>query len=192
VTGAASYSLDAAPSRIELDDGVVVRTYTAEDMPQLVDVVNRNLDHLRPFMPWAQQPATVEAQTEWWRSTAGPNEDGERTLPYGIYDASGSLLGGTGFHVRGGPDVIEIGYWLTTEATGRGLMTRVVGALIDAARQVDGVRQVEIKCDVANERSAAIPRRLGFRVVRQETREPLAASDTGRDVVWSLDLKPDR
>jgi RimJ/RimL family protein N-acetyltransferase len=53
---------------------------------------------------------------------------------------------------------------------------------------VDGVRQVEIKCDAANDRSAAVPQRLGFRVVREEEREPTAASETGRLVVWALDL----
>ena len=59
--------LGALPERIELDDGVVIRTYTAEDIPHLVDVVNDNLDHLRPWMPWAQEPVTIEAQTAWWR-----------------------------------------------------------------------------------------------------------------------------
>ena len=187
VTGAAAFLHDVA-QRIELDDGVVIRTYTADDMPQLVDVVNRDLEHLRPWMPWAQEPVTVEGQLAWWRSTLEGGDDGVRDLPYGIFDADGRIIGGTGFHVRGGPGVVEIGYWLAAEVTGRGLMTRVVSALVDAVRRVDGVRQVEIKCDVENARSAAVPRRLGFRVVREETREPLAAGETGQDVVWALDL----
>ena len=187
MTEAAAF-LRLLPQRIALDDGVVVRTYTADDMPQLVEVVNRDLDHLRPWMPWAQEPTTVEGQTAWWRGTLEPGDDGPYDLPYGIFDADGRVIGGTGFHLRGGPGVVEIGYWLASDVTGRGLMTRVVSALVDAARQVDGVRQVEIKCDVANERSAAVPRRLGFRIVREETREPLAASETGQDVVWVLDL----
>jgi RimJ/RimL family protein N-acetyltransferase len=180
--------LRTVAQRIELDDGVVVRTYTVDDMPQLVDVVNRELDHLRPFMPWAQAPVTVEGQTAWWRSTLDESDDGLRDLPYGIFDAAGRVIGGTGFHLRGGRGVVEIGYWLASDVTGRGLMTRVVSALVDAAREVDGVRQVEIKCDVANERSGAVPRRLGFRIIREETREPIAASETGQDVVWALDL----
>ncbi|HET7312278.1 MAG TPA: GNAT family N-acetyltransferase [Mycobacteriales bacterium] len=184
----ANASLPAVAQRIELDDGIVVRTYTADDMPALVDVVNRNLEHLRPWMPWAQEPATVEAQTAWWRGTLEPGEDGLRDLPYGIFDPDGHVIGGTGFHLRSGPGVVEIGYWLAVHETGRGLMTRVVSALIDAVRQAGGVRRVEIKCDAANERSAAVPRRLGFHVVREEEREPLAASETGRLVVWSLDL----
>src|SRR4051794_6563809 len=159
-------------------------------MPQLVDVVNRNLDHLRPFMPWAQQPATVEAQTAWWRGTMQPRDDGTGDLAYGIFATSGALLGGTGFHVRGAPGVVEIGYWLTADAAGHGLMTRVTAALVDVARRVDGVQQIEIKCDVANTRSAAIARRLGFRLDRTEPREPAAAGGAGPDPGWEFGLRP--
>jgi len=181
--------LDALPERIELDEGVVVRTYTADDIPQLVDVVNDNLDHLRPWMPWAQVPATLEAQTAWWRGSRQPREDGGADLPYGVYEVNGRLVGGTGFHARSGPGVLEIGYWLAADATGRGLMTRVTAALVDVARRIDGVQRVEIKCDEANGRSAAIPRRLGFRLVGVEPCEPAAAAETGRHEVWVLDLR---
>jgi RimJ/RimL family protein N-acetyltransferase len=189
VTTAAAL-LAGAPQRIDLDGGVVVRTYTAEDMTQLVDVVNSDLEHLRPFMPWAQEPVTVEAQTAWWQGTSELREDGTADLAYGIFDAAGTLLGGTGFHVRSRPDVVEIGYWLAADATGRGLMTRVTAALVDVAGRLAGVRRVEIKCDESNTRSAAIPRRLGFRLDRVETREPLAAAETGSDQVWILDVSP--
>jgi RimJ/RimL family protein N-acetyltransferase len=179
--------LAAAPERIELDD-VVVRTYAAEDLPQLVAVVNRHLDHLRPYMPWAQEPVTIEAQTAWWRGTMRPRDDGTGDLAYGIFATSGALLGGTGFHVRGAPGVVEIGYWLSPDATGRGLMTRVAAALVDVARQLAGVQRVEIKCDETNARSAAVPHRLGFRLDRKEAREPAAAAETGVDQVWVLDI----
>src|SRR3954447_14665188 len=180
--------LAAAPEQVQLDDDVVIRTYAAEDLPQLVDVVNRQLDHLRPFMPWAQEPVTVEAQTAWWRGTMQPRDDGSGDVAYGIFAMSGALLGGTGYHLRGTPGVVEIGYWLSADATGRGLMTRVAAALVDVARQLDGVRRVEIKCDETNTRSAAIPRRLGFRLDQVEAREPAAAAETGCDQVWVLDL----
>ena len=180
--------LGALPERIELDDGVVIRTYTAEDIPHLVDVVNDNLDHLRPWMPWAQEPATIEAQTAWWRGSREPRDDGGADLPYGVYDVEGRLLGGTGFHARSGPGVLEIGYWLAADATGRELMTRVAAALVDVARRIDGVRRVEIQCDQANERSAAIPRRLGFRLVAVEAREAAAAAETGQHQIWALDV----
>ena len=77
-----------------------------------------------------------------------------------------------------------------SECSGGGIARRAHEwqAIVDVARQLDGVQQVEIKCDVANTRSAAIPRRLGFRLDRTEPREPAAAGETGSDQVWALDL----
>jgi RimJ/RimL family protein N-acetyltransferase len=187
VTDAADV-LGRLPRRIDVDGGIVVRTYVDTDIATMVDVVNHNLEHLRPWMPWAQEPATAEAQLAWLRGSGVIRDDGTADLPYGIFDADGRLLGGTGFHVRGAPDAIEIGYWLDAAATGRGVMTLVVGALVDAVRGLAGLRRVEIKCDEANKRSAAVPRRLGFRFTAVEDREPAAAAESGHHQVWTLDL----
>jgi RimJ/RimL family protein N-acetyltransferase len=180
-------SYTGVPWRIELDDGVVIRRYVEADIPHLVDVVNANLDHLRPWMPWAQEPATVEQQSEWFRETEKAWADGTGFV-YGIYDDDGRLLGGTGYHVRNGPGGIEIGYWLAKDATGRGLMTRVTHALVDAARAVAGVRFVEIHCAEGNDRSAAVPRRLGFRMDRMHERAPAAPAENGREEIWLLEV----
>jgi RimJ/RimL family protein N-acetyltransferase len=54
-----------------------------------------------------------------------------------------------------------------------------------------GAQRVEIITDVANMRSAAIPKRLGFTVVdRRPPQEPVTSGEDGLDVVWRL--VPDR
>jgi RimJ/RimL family protein N-acetyltransferase len=173
------------PEHIVLDDGIVIRRYVEDDIAGLVDVVNANLDHLRPWMPWAQQPQTVEAQLEWFREAERAWADGTNYV-YGIFAADGRLLGGTGFHIRNGPGVLEIGYWLTADAEGQGIVTRASAALTEAAARIDGVTRVEIHCDVANTRSSAVPRRLGYTLVRSEPREIAAPGESGRHEIWSI------
>jgi ribosomal-protein-serine acetyltransferase len=58
--------------------------------------------------------------------------------------------------------VTSIGYWLTEEAQGRGLMTATVRTLLDHAFGFWGLHRVFIEVVVGNERSKAIPERLGF------------------------------
>jgi len=171
------------PERLELDDGVVVRRYVEDDIPGLVDVVNANLDHLAPWMPWAQAPVTVESQREFFRDSEKQWDDGTNFV-YGIFAPAGRVIGGTGFHVRNGPGALEIGYWLAADAVGRGLMTRVADALTKAAATVPGVTRVEIHCDEANVRSAAIPKRLGYALARVEDREIAAPGESGRHLIW--------
>jgi RimJ/RimL family protein N-acetyltransferase len=174
------------PERLVLDDGHVVRRYVEDDLPELVDVVNANLDHLAPWMPWAQEPMTLESQLTFFRETDKQWDEGTNFV-YGVYHPAGHVIGGTGFHVRNGPGVLEIGYWLSRDAGGKGLMTRVADALTKAAASVDGVTRVEIHCDADNVRSAAIPERLGYTLIRVEDREITAPGECGRHLIFALD-----
>ena len=177
------------PERLTLDDGVVIRRYVEDDIPEQVEVINADLDHLAPWMPWAQEPVTVETQLTWFRDSDKQWDEGTNFV-YGVYDPAGRLVGGTGYHVRNGPGALEIGYWLARIAEGKGLMTRVAAALTEAAATVDGVTRVEIHCDAANVRSAAIPERLGYSLVRVEDREVVAPGESGRHLIYAIEVSP--
>jgi RimJ/RimL family protein N-acetyltransferase len=137
-------------------------------------------------MPWAQQPATLEGQLDWFRTSSAGWEAGH-DFPYGVF-LRGDVVGGTGFHVRNGPGVLEIGYWLSAAYEGRGIMSRVVRRLTEVARDIPGVTRLEIHCDAGNARSRAVAQRLGYRLDRTARVEPAAPGETGRHEFWTLDL----
>jgi ribosomal-protein-serine acetyltransferase len=57
----------------------------------------------------------------------------------------------------------SIGYWLDEQHQGQGIMTRAVHALVDQALLGWELNRVEIRAAPENQRSRAIPERLGFR-----------------------------
>lgn len=57
----------------------------------------------------------------------------------------------------------SIGYWLAADVQGRGVATAAVSALLDHAFGEWELHRVIIEVVVGNERSRAIPERLGFR-----------------------------
>ena len=175
------------PERLTLDDGTVIRRFVEDDIAEQVEVVNANLAHLAPWMPWAQEPVSVQTQLTWLRESDKQWDSGTG-FGFGIYAPDGDLVGGVGYHVRNGPGVLEIGYWLARDAVGRGLMTRVAEVLTKVAASVDGVTRVEIHCDAANVRSAAIPERLGYELARVEERETVAPGECGRHLIYALDV----
>ncbi len=59
-------------------------------------------------------------------------------------------------------DKIEIGYWLIEKVTGKGIATSATRKLINLAFRNMEVNRIQIRCGVGNEKSSAIPRRLGF------------------------------
>jgi RimJ/RimL family protein N-acetyltransferase len=173
------------PDRIELGDGLVLRAYVDDDLPQVVDVVNDELEHLRPFMPWAAQPVTVDGQRGFLRAAANQRAAGT-DFGFGLFRGD-ELIGSLGLHGRRGPDALEIGYWIRSREQGQGLVTRATVALAQAAAAVPAVRRIYICCDESNARSAAVPRRLGFTLTAVEDREIAAAAETGRHQIWVID-----
>ena len=181
------------PERIEVPAaGVVLRRHQPGDVDALQATIESSRDHLRPFMPWADQSrqataAFVANTVEGWASGESYNY---LITELGATGNGERMLGGCGLHRRGGPESIEIGYWLRPDAVGRGVMTAAAGALTTAALTLDGITRVEIRCDVANVRSAAIPRRLGFVHVGDEKHEPEAPGESGRRQIWAHDHGP--
>jgi len=59
-------------------------------------------------------------------------------------------------------DKIEIGYWLIEKMTGKGIATAAVRKMVNLAFRNMEMNRVQIRCGVGNEKSSAIPKRLGF------------------------------
>jgi len=189
------------PERIDLGD-VVLRHYTEADAPGLAAAAAASIDHLSPWMPWATQDGvTAQAMATFIAETNGRAAEGSEAV-YGLFDPTdGRCRGGCGLHDRLAPGGIEIGYWLAAEATGRGLMARTVAALTDLALAMDDITWVEVHCDEANDRSAGVPRRLGYELTRfTGPLKPLVArvegewrfgpADAGTTETWSWTLHP--
>jgi RimJ/RimL family protein N-acetyltransferase len=175
--------MSAPPDRIALPDvGAVLRRFGTDDVDALYAAVEESRDHLRPHMPWADEGRhdvagfLTDAVAQWERGA-------DRN--YAIVDhTDGRILGGCGLHDRIGPAGREIGYWLRADASGRGLASAAARALTAVALAIEGVTRVEIHCDEANWRSAAVARRLGYRLDRIEVDHVSAPGDLGRSMIW--------
>jgi len=141
----------------------VVRCWDPADAPALKEALDSSLDHLRPWMPWAaDEPQSLEEKVKLLRRFRGQFDLG-RDFVYGIFSTDESeVVGGTGLHTRVGEDAFEIGYWIRESRAGQGLATEATAALTRVAFELCGADRVEIRTDPANERSRAIPRKLGF------------------------------
>lgn len=172
------------PERIEIEGAVIVR-HRPHHAEALAAAIGASLEHLRPWMPWADDEAATAGFQRQRLLEADPAWDADEEYILLVVDPTeAEVLGGTGLHRRQGPGTIEIGYWLRPDQTGRGLMTRAAAALTTAGLALDDVDEVQIRCDVANLPSAAIPRRLGYELREVVERERLAPADTGRHQVW--------
>src|SRR5256885_13226219 len=86
------------PYRIETER-LVIRCWEPEDAPLLKDAVDRSLEHLRPWMPWApDEPEPLDTVYERLR-TFRAGYDRDENLIMGVFEANESrAVGGTGLH----------------------------------------------------------------------------------------------
>jgi RimJ/RimL family protein N-acetyltransferase len=176
------------PAYLIRTERTVIRCMNPSDAYLLKEAVDSSLDHLRPWMPWAEhEPTDVGAKIALLRGWRGRFDLGQ-DFPYGIFDPEESrILGGTGLHTRSSPGALEIGYWIRVDCAGQGLATEVAAALTRVAFEVNQVGRVEIHCDAANSKSAAVPRKLGFTheaTLRQRLLGP--GGELRDEMVWTM------
>jgi len=157
-----AWSGPPAPYRIETDR-LVVRSYDPSDAALLKEAIDSSLEHLQPWMPWAEsEPQTLEEKRKLLRGFRSEFDAGENFV-YGIFAVGESeVLGGTGLHPRIEPGGLEIGYWIRASATRQGLVTESSAALVRVGFEVCGADRIEIRIEPGNEASFGVPRKLGF------------------------------
>lgn len=142
---------------------LTLRSARPGDGPVFRAAVLESLDELRPWLPWAANtPEPPEAEA---RMRHAYLEFVARTSFSFLTFLRGSntLVGVT---ILQYPDwsvpSFEIGYWVRTSFACLGYVTEAVIGLRDYAFNVFGARRLQIVCNTANIRSAAVARRAGF------------------------------
>ena len=170
------------PETMDLD-GFHLRRATPDDAEALHEAIKMSFAELHPWLPWCTEPVEIASQQEYIERSQA-NWTSQTAFNWLIVDAGGHLIGTIGLMDRIGPGALEIGYWLRSDATGRGVMTRAAARVTDIALALPGIERVEIHCDAANVRSAAVPRRLGYRLDREVQAEPVAPGESGLGQYW--------
>ncbi|SFF57604.1 ribosomal-protein-serine acetyltransferase [Halobacillus alkaliphilus] len=131
----------------------------AEELFQLTD---SSRESLRQWLPWIDATKTVENSREFIKGTLKQfcNNDGFQA---GIW-YKGELAGVAGLHtINWSNRSTSIGYWLGESFQGKGLMTQACQAIVDYCFQELDLKRIEIQAATGNEKSIAIPHRLGFK-----------------------------
>ena len=144
-----------------LCDGFELRLLEERHAEEVFAVVERERVHLRPWLAWVDATRTPDDTLSFIRASL-EQFSGNRGFAAGIW--KGPLFAGTiGTHpIDWLNRKVELGYWLARKFEGRGVATDACRAAIGYLFEERDLHRVEIRCAAKNEKSAAIPRRLGF------------------------------
>jgi RimJ/RimL family protein N-acetyltransferase len=165
-----------------------LRAWDPSQTIAMKNAIDANLEHLRPWMPWAMnEPSPLGAiETRLIKFAAGFVTGPD--WGYAIFQRGAEpMIGAIGVHARIGPRALEIGYWIDGRLTRQGFATEAADAVTRMALSLPDIDRVEIRCDPANVASAGVPRRLGFRLVTVLERNATTPAGEPRDtMVWEM------
>lgn len=147
----------------KVDKEIELQLFQPHDAINLCQLVEENREHLRQWLPWIDNlasPLDYDAIIPLWLRQFAENNGFNTGIIY-----LGKLVGSIGLHqIDWHNRHTSIGYFLAKNAEGRGIMTRVVRALLHYAFNKLYLNRVEIRCGEYNMKSRAIPERLGFTI----------------------------
>lgn len=146
----------------KIDENIELRLLELRHAEQVFQLTDRSRESLREWLPWIDITKTVEDSKSFIMGTMQQfaRNDGFQA---GIW-YKGELAGVIGLHgINWSNKSTSIGYWLGTGFEGKGLMTKACQAVIDHCFNELKLNRIEIRTATENEKSAAIPQRLGFK-----------------------------
>jgi ribosomal-protein-serine acetyltransferase len=145
-----------------IDQELELKLLSAEFAPALFELTERNRTWLRQWLPWLDGIKKPEHTAFFVSACLERYATGEQMNCAVLY--RNELAGVIGFHnIREHTGTCAIGYWLSEDLTGRGIITRSVREMERVAFTDMKLSRTEIRCAPTNLASRRIPERLGYR-----------------------------
>lgn len=154
-------------------DRLILQKFAKRDAHTLDDAIKVSLPDLNQWLPWARMDYTQSDTTAFIRESIQAWKE-ERAWDYSVRttDAPKRHVGNISFWtVSKLGKIAEIGYWVRSDETSRGICTEAVGLLLEETFNSLGYHKVVLRIAVGNDPSDRVAEKLGFTregVLREE------------------------
>jgi RimJ/RimL family protein N-acetyltransferase len=149
--------------RLELTDGaLLIRPLREGDAGALYEAVRESVSEVSLWLPWCHQNYSIEESREFIGSRELASQGGE-WFSFGIFGKDdGAFLGGVGINfINRVHQMANLGYWVRTGATGRGIATVATRQAARFAFEELGLHRIEIVAAVGNVPSQRVAEKAG-------------------------------
>lgn len=172
---------------MKIADDVSLRPLQVDDAKDIYETIDAQRAYLGRWLPFIESTNSV-AFTQEFVNYSLTLEDKTFTIR-----KDNKFIGLIGFKATDkGNHKTEIGYWLSEDYQGKGIMTRAVECLCKYAFEELEMNRVQIKCAVGNTPSSNIPKRLGFQFEGVERAGELFANGEFMDIEIYSRLENDK
>jgi RimJ/RimL family protein N-acetyltransferase len=123
---------------------------------ELFDAARASVKEVYPFLPWCH-PGYRKSESLQWLNFAEQQWQSGAAFGFSIFDKStDKLLGGCGLNILDEHPVANLGYWIRSDAMGKGFATEATVGLADFAFRHLEMLRLEIIMSVQNPASQKV------------------------------------
>ena len=138
-----------------------LRPYQHGDAAALWEAAHESVAEVFPWLAWCHPKYSMAEAADWIHSRSQLAAEGHE-YTFAIVGDDGRFLGGCGINqINRIHKFGNLGYWVRTAATGRGVASEAVRQAAQSAFQNTTLVRLEIVCAVGNERSQRVAARVG-------------------------------
>ncbi len=146
---------------------VHIRPYTLADASEVWEAVRESLAELQPWMPWCHPGYSIEESHSWLEAQV-PAFQQDTSFEFAIVSGDGGYLGGCGLNqIDQANNRANLGYWVRSSATGRGVATAAVKRVRNWGFEHTALVRLELVIAVGNFASHRVAEKAG--AVREGT-----------------------
>lgn len=145
---------------IHVNTSIVLKLLKSKDAYSIFEAIDNNREHLRTWLPFVDHTKSVKDSMAFVKSVIDDVEHRQEIFTIWVDNCFAGLIGLKDIDYLNRK--IEIGYWLISEMTGKGIIRKSAEKLIEFCFEVLGMNRIQIKCGVGNTKSSAVPKSLGF------------------------------
>ena len=167
-----------------INSSLHLRHFSPSDKEELFMLVDQNREHLNTFLAWPAKTKTSE-DSLWFINDS--LKDGEENCHVWAIVFETKIVGVCSFNELSVVNKkTEIGYWLASEYTGKGIVTLSVKSLINHAFNNLNLNRVAILCSTLNKPSSNIPLKLGFTLEGTLRQNEVVGANTYDHFIYSI------
>jgi ribosomal-protein-serine acetyltransferase len=139
---------------------ISIRLYEPEDAPLIVEAAHESTAEVFPWLPWCHPDYSLAESSAFIDAQIAARESGT-AFEFAVRDGA-RFVGGCGFNqIQPYHRVANLGYWVRTSATGRGVATASVRLVAGWGFANTNLERLEILVGVGNPRSQRVAEKSG-------------------------------
>ena len=145
-----------------VDGDILVRPLELTDEQSLFAAVRESIPQVSPWLGWCHENYSIEETREFLRSRADKSQ-GDEWYSFGVFGRNdGRFLGGVGLNfINRVHQFGNLGYWVRTTATGKGVASTAARLVARFGFHELGLQRIEILAAIPNVASQRVAEKIG-------------------------------